>query len=126
MDMMTKLGGRKFLMALLTIGVAVFLETHEKGLSATMAGFLVAVIGAFNISNIAGSNSFLKSKPQGQNDGSVHKKLDDLMVAATQGPDPAVVGQISSAIAQLNGGIQQNLQLTGEIARTLTNLSKRT
>lgn len=80
MDLLQKLGGRKFLMALIVIGTAVFMEMKsDKGLSPTMASFLITVVSAFHIANYAATANFIGSKKgASQPDPDIHKKLDSI------------------------------------------------
>ncbi len=126
MDTMTSMGGRKFLMSLVVLGVAIFLETHsDKGLSTTMAGFMVAIVGTFHVSNYACSTAFAKSKAAGGGDvGPLHKKLDDLSTKVSDGFSPERTEQLKQLFIEMKSGIQQNQVLTGQVAQTLLNLGQ--
>lgn len=123
MDRLTSMGGRKFLMTLVVLGVAIFLETHsDKGLSTTMAGFMVAILGTFHASNYACSTAFSKNGKPGGDTGPLHKKLDTLADKVSEGFSPERTEQLRQLFVEMKAGIQQNQALTGQVAQTLLNL----
>lgn len=85
MDMMTRIGGRKFLMALVVVSAAMFLELRsDKGLSTTMAGFLLGIVGTFSVANYATTAKHMASKkqdgPQSQSSGGMSPEQMNAMV----------------------------------------------
>lgn len=57
------IGGRKFLLALVCIGVGTAIELETaRGLSMNMAGLLAMILAAFNVSNVMATKDFLKNK----------------------------------------------------------------
>lgn len=99
MDILQKLGGRKFLMAIIVLGAAIYLEmNHANGLSPTMASFLIAIVGTFSVANYASTAKFTDSK--GKQDPSLHNKVDAIqsIVSSTYNKDTetALVNMITS------------------------------
>lgn len=122
MDLMQKLGGRKFLMTLIVLGVAVFLEMHsEKGLTTTMAGFMLAIVGTFSVVNFASTNTFMKNKPTATGDNSLHKKIDTLAKAVDTGFSPERTENLAKLLANINNGLTQVQTVAGQVAQAVVN-----
>lgn len=125
MDMMQRAGGRKFLMAIAVIGAAMYLELHsEKGLTPTMAGFLVAMVGTFSAANFATSAKFMASKGKGTDPDGLHEKLDQIHAVVandynkeTQGAFLQVLGEVGKNLADLKA-------TTAQVGTTVINLNK--
>ena len=126
MDMMTKFGGRKFLMALLAIGIATFLEVKtDKGLSVNMAGFLITVVGAFSVTNLAATGNFLKSRKPGADTEPLQSKLDQLHSTVEKAMDPELQKKFIDVLGNMHNDIKEVKGLTGQIGQTMINQSKR-
>lgn len=127
MDLMQKLGGRKFLLALVAIGAAMFLEIKtEKGLSTEMTGLLLGLVGAFSVANYATSAKHMQTKgPNGTADGAVHKKLDHIQTLISEGINGESVGIMTEMFKKFNNDLDQVKVTTGQIGQTLVNLGKR-
>ena len=107
MDLMQRLGGRKFLLALIVVGTAVFMEVRtDKGLSPTLAAFLIAVVSAFHVANYASTANFLSSKKNGSGEASVHDKLDSI----TETISGVYSKESQAAFADLLTNVMQNTQ----------------
>ncbi len=123
MDQMTSMGGRKFLISLVVLGVAVFLELHsDKGLTTTMAGFMVTLVGTFHVANSVCSATFAKNGKQGNTAGPLHAKLDGISDRINEQFAPERTEQLKQLLAEMKAGIQQNQVLTAQVAQTLINL----
>ncbi len=123
MDLITRLGGRKFIMALATIGSAMFLEMHsEKGLTPTMAGFLVGIVGAFSAANYATTAKHMGSKGGG---GNVERKLDQIQTQLDAAFSPEAMATLSLLLSNVNDGVAQLKETTGQVARAVVNLSNK-
>ena len=68
--MLTRLGGRKFLMALITIGVGTAIEMYTtRGITPAFAGLLATIVATFSITNTANSKAYF-NRPKGEAGGS--------------------------------------------------------
>jgi hypothetical protein len=112
MDLLQKLGGRKFWMALLVIGAAMFLEMKsEKGLTPTMAGFLAGIVGTFSMANFATTAKHMTSRrpaeatppPQGLNNDNAQALIN-------------VLGKLGTDIEEVK-------QIAGNTGKAVVNLS---
>lgn len=121
MDLMQKLGGRKFLMAFAAIGAAMYIEIVGKGLSPTMAGFLVSMVGLFHAANYASTSSFLVNKKGG--DPAVQDKIDDLHDTIKAGFAPEKTDDLRQLLTNINTGVSQAQVLSGQTAQAVLNLS---
>ncbi len=66
MNWMTHIGGRKFLLALIAIGIGTAIElTTDRGVSASFAGLLAGIIATFSAANFAVTNSHMKKGNKG-------------------------------------------------------------
>lgn len=132
MDALQKLGGRKFLMALIVIGAAIVLEIKtEKGLDTTMAGFLAAIVTAFGVTNYASTKEFIKGKKSGGSQEGVSEKLtelsvkvDELTTAASSINNQDSVQQLISLLNSINQGIAEVKGTTGQIGTAMVNVGK--
>lgn len=130
MDVLQKLGGRKFLMAILVTGAAMYLELHsDKGLTTTMAGFLGTMVAAFHAANYASTKEFLKNKasqkgvPQEGID-QLHEKIDNLTAAASQMNSQDSVDKLVALLNNINQGISEVRGTTGQIGTAMVNVGK--
>lgn len=122
MDLLTKLGGRKFLMTLLVLGVAIFLEARtERGLTPVMAGFMVTLVGSFHVANSVVSSKFMSSKGAGGLDPSVNKKLEALSNVVQQNYDPDASQKLIALLSNLTQGINDVKSVAGQIAQASVN-----
>lgn len=119
MDLMTKLGGRKFFIVLNVLVVAVFLEIQGRGLTPTMAGFLVALVSAFSVTNVISSNAQVRTRSSGDD---LHKKLNDLHDKLDAGLAPERADDLKQLLIDIKTGVAQNQIMTGQIGQTLINL----
>jgi hypothetical protein len=121
MDILQRLGGRKFLMSLIVIGVGIALDIKApNGLSATMAGFLVSLVGMFSVANNAASKAYMASKTAGgAGDQVLHKKMDAMadMIQATNSPEN--METLIKLLSDLNTGVSQVKQVTGQNAEAV-------
>lgn len=133
MDVLQKLGGRKFIMAILAIGASMFLEMKtEKGLSTTMAGFLTAVVTTFGVANYAATKEFMKTKSKSSGSGvdvseqidNLAKKVDELTTAAMSINNQDSVNQLISLLTNLNQSIADVKGATGQIGAAMVNVGK--
>lgn len=102
MGMMQKLGGRKFLLAVACIFVAIGLELRApNGLTVQMAGFMTAMVGLFSAANTAAQTGYLK----GQADpltGPMQDKIDDLHDMVKSGMNPDAVQGFTDLLLNIN------------------------
>jgi drug/metabolite transporter (DMT)-like permease len=110
MDMMTKIGGRKFLMALVVVGCSMVLEMKsEKGLTPTMAAFLAGIVAAFSAANYAVSAKHMSAKrPEAPPPGMTEEQAQVLVgVLGKLGSDLAEVKEIAGNTGKAVVGLAQ-------------------
>lgn len=123
-NLIVKLGGRKFLMALAVIGVALFLEAKtDKGLSPTMATFLGGIVAAFSAANFATTAKHMESKAG--MDSALHAKVDKMGQAIERGFSPEAVQNLTDVLVGIQSGVEDVKKLNGEIGRAVVNMTKR-
>lgn len=121
MDFLQKIGGRKFIMALIAVGVATFIELKTtNGLSTTMAGFLGSIVAAFSVANYAVTKKHMDSKTGGSGDGDVSKKLDQLLRAN----DPENLSALANLLEQIGTGVNQLQESNRQIGTSVINIGK--
>lgn len=103
MNWIQKLGGRKFILALLSAGIAVAVDRSAGGLSNQLAGFLIALVGLFNVSNHMATKAYLASGTV--DTGDVMKRLDEIKALANASSDQAPVQQLVQLLQGINDGI---------------------
>ncbi len=123
MDLMTRCGGRKFLIAIAAIGAAMYLELVGKGLSPTMAGFLVSIVGVFHAANYASSKTYLQNKKAG-NDPGLQDQMGELHTTLKEGFAPEKTEALKNLLTSINSGVSQSQVLSGQTAQALLNLTQ--
>lgn len=86
-------------MAIIIIGAAMFLEMrNDKGLTPTMAGFLVAIVGTFSAANLANTAKHMETNGKNGN-SALHDKIDSIQetISSTYNKESeaALVGMLS-------------------------------
>src|SRR5690554_3228678 len=121
MEFLQKIGGRKFIMALIAVGVATAIEIKtDRGLSVTMAGLLGSLVAAFSLANYANTASYNKTI-LGKRDES---KLDEILENTRAAADPEVIGQVQDLLSNINVGNQEIKNLTSTLGQTVLGLAK--
>ncbi len=115
MGLMQKLGGRKFLMALACIGVAIVMELKgPKGLSVEMAGFMTAIVGLFSAANTAATKHYLQSEDPGPDKG-LERKLNEIHQTVNAGMSPEAVQGFTDLLLNLNKGMNDVKLATAQV-----------
>lgn len=66
-NLLLALGGRKFILANISMACGMYIEIHtQRGVSPAFAGLVVAILGAFSVTNTLNTKSYLDSKPNNQ------------------------------------------------------------
>jgi len=109
---MLKLGGRKFLLAVLAVISSLYLELTGHPLSPTMAGFLVSIVGLFAAANTAATKNHLQSKGNGPgaSDPQVLRKLEQMEQVIAAGFSPEAVQGLQNVLGSMNQGIEETRQ----------------
>lgn len=133
MDLLQKIGGRKFLMALIATGAAVFMEVGtSKGLSVNLAGLLVGLVGVFSAANYKTTAKHFDMKAGvGENDDDLvnsHKdlssKVAELTSIAKASADSDNVKKLVDLLTDINTGISQVQATSGQIGQAVVNMNK--
>lgn len=130
MDWMQKIGGRKFLIALLAIGAGMYLEIAKAGgLSVNMAGLLVGLVGAFSVANsvITGKHFDFKSSGDGDSSdaiGQMSKQITDLTKIATAANDQENVNKLAALLSSIHQSIEELKGTTGQVGTLMVNVGK--
>lgn len=123
MDLMQKLGGRKFLMALVVVGAAIFLEIKsDKGLSPTMAGFLVSIVATFSAANYAASSKFMDTK--GKQDPSLHAKMDSIQDTLSSTYNKESEAALVGMLTQMHQNMNAIKDTTTQVGTAVINMNQ--
>lgn len=123
MGMMQKLGGRKFLLIIGMVLIAVALELKApNGLTPTMAGFLTAIAGLFCAGNVAAQASYMKSQAESS---PLQDKVDDLHDMVKTGMSPEAVQELGTLLANINSGLNDLKVATAQTGQAVLNLRQR-
>lgn len=118
MDFLQRIGGRKFLMALIVVGVAVGLELSGKGLTPTMAGFLASVVGLFSAANYATTARHMETKGGGSS------QLDTVLSKIEQANDPEKVKELISLLTSMQEKLSTIEFVSGQTGHAVVNLGQ--
>lgn len=110
-------------MALAVIGAAMYLEIQGKGLTPTMAGFLVGIVGLFSAANYATSNAFMASK-KGASDPDLHEKVDDLHEVMKDAMAPEKSDDLKQLLVNINTTLTQVQGISGQTGQAVLNLTQ--
>jgi hypothetical protein len=125
MDLLQRMGGRKFILALLAIGVATAIEIKtERGLSATMAGFLGTLVAAFSVVNYAVTKKHMESKVGGPDIGELGEKIDRLSEMAATASDAQAVQQLIGLLQTINSGVSEVKGAQAEMGKSMVNVAR--
>lgn len=133
MDLMQRIGGRKFLMALAVLGVGTFLELRgPNGLSETMAAFMGSLVGLFSLANYASTSRYMTAKSS-RNETSapavspeLEAKVDQISAILSQGVgNPENLNMLLEVLGKMKADIEQVKTTAGQIGMGVVNLSKR-
>lgn len=124
MDLMTRIGGRKFLIAVASIGTAVYLEIAGKGLTPTMAGFLVSIVGLFHAANYASSTAYMVNKKSANADPDLRDKIEDLHETVKTGFAPEKTDDLRQLLVNINTGVASAATISGQTGQMMLNLTQ--
>lgn len=110
---MEKMGGRKFVLTLLMIGVGTVIEVvTERGLSATFAGFLGAILAAYSAANAVITNKAMSMSTESEVEapntgGDMQAQLEalDAKVSALEEPLIAIAQTSSNTLKLIQGAV---------------------
>jgi hypothetical protein len=127
MGIMQKLGGRKFLMALVVVGAGMFLEAKtDKGLSPTMAAFLASIVAAFSVANYASAAKYEDSRKGAPAvDSDLHDKVNQILQTMGNGFNGESVNMMLQVLTKQNNDLDEVKKATGQVASSMVNLLKR-
>lgn len=130
MDILQRLGGRKFLMALILIGVGSYIEiAHPGGLSQNLVMLFVGVLGAFSAANHATSSVYMKTRSSAGSaglDAETVSKLNELHAIAKHSQDPnnPNTQDLRNLLAGINNGVRQVQETTSQVGLSVVNMNK--
>lgn len=124
MDFLQKIGGRKFVMALIVIGAAMYLELHNpNGLSVNMAGFLATIVGAFSVMNHLTTSKYMDSKPAPINKvADISSQIDTLSQQIREANDPQIIAKLAELLQNILNGINEVKNVSGQLGTSVLNL----
>lgn len=110
--MIENLGGRKMIVALLSIIVGMAVVLIKGDISATMAGFLVGIAGLFNAGNVAATKAYSASVVAEEPPAPAVDISQDLRVISNQiGEVQSAVSEVAQATALNQQGVAAILQI---------------
>lgn len=125
MDFLQKIGGRKFWMALITVGVATYIELHSAtGLGATMATFLGTIVAAFSVANYASSAKHMDSRqaPNGGKVADISSQIEALQAQVAQANDPEQVQQLVHLLTETLNKVSEVEIVSRQMGQGVLNL----
>lgn len=109
-------GGRKFFLALLGLGIGVAVDlATERGLSENLMIFMISVVGAFGVTNVA-SKKVTNPSSSDSDESKVPAELEERI----QRLDEMAAEQIQAA-SQRIGNVEQNVLALSESLRAIAN-----
>jgi hypothetical protein len=133
MDLLQKLGGRKFLMALIGLGAGSYVElTH--GLSVNMASLIVGLVGAFSVTNHLTTSKYFDQRSDSSSADTLkgmRQSLDEIKAIANSKGNEDDVQKLVELLTNINGNIatvghsiKQVQDTTGQMGQVVVNLGK--
>jgi hypothetical protein len=134
MDMLQKLGGRKFLIALIGLGVGAYLELVH-GLSVNMASLIVGLVGAFSVTNHLTTSKYFDQRANSSSDDSLKgmkqslEEIKAIAISAKGNPDDVqqlveLLKSINANVGAVGESIKTVQDTTGQIGLGMVNIGK--
>lgn len=123
MDFLQRLGGRKFLMAIVIMVVGALIELKtERGLSPTYAGLLGTLFATFSAANFGVSREHLKSRANGDADG-VSEKVDRVIGLIENSSDQENVKVLVTLLQNIDRGITEVKATSLQVGQAMVNVN---
>jgi hypothetical protein len=109
-EFLQRLGGRKFLLACVLIGLGTWIELGTvRGMTMAYSTLMVGVLGAFAAANYGVSKAYIqKNKPNTEND----PRLDEILKQVRVANDP----EVQKVFVDLLVGIKDTVETVGQTA----------
>lgn len=129
MDLLQKLGGRKFLVALAVLGIGLAVELQKsEGISPTFATFLASIVAAFSAANYAVTKQHMSTKGGANIDDKVDRaleeKMDEIVAVVRQASDPQVAQDLLTVLTQMRSGIEEVKESSLQLGQAMVNTQK--
>jgi hypothetical protein len=122
MDFLQKIGGRKFIMALIVVGAACALEVKSpNGLTPTMATFLGSIVAAFSAANYMATSKHMDSRSGGKSD--VSSQLDTISDQIKQANDPETIAKLTDLLTNIHNKLSAVENVSGQVGGAVLNLT---
>lgn len=119
MSLLQKLGGRKFLLALVVIGVGTAIEIYtERGMSVAFATLLGSIVAAFSASNFAVTREHFRSSSAGS-EGSVGRDVREIKHMVQTATDPQNQQASVDAFQEIRHNIEEVRKITEQMGQTM-------
>jgi hypothetical protein len=120
MDLMQRLGGRKFILALIVIAAAMAIELKtERGLSTVMAGFLGTLVATFSAANYAVTRKHMEARSGGRDMDQIATLIENRNES-----DSKVVGELIEALTMLRTEMLDVKAATANVGQSVVNISR--
>lgn len=84
-----------------------------------MAGYLIALVGLFNVSNNMATKTYMESGTIDSSD--VMNKLDEIKTLAQTSTDQASVNQLIQLLTNMNNGINEVKAMSTQVGQAVVN-----
>lgn len=127
MDLLQRLGGRKFLMALIVLGIGTYIElTKVAGLSQNMVALMIGLVGVFSAANHMTSAAYMKTRTGGPGSAGpdLTEKINQIHAIATNTQDPnnPNTRQLRDLLAGINSGVMQVQETTSQVGLSVVSI----
>lgn len=123
MDFLQKIGGRKFLLAVVVLGIGYVIEIQKpEGMSPTFAGFLAAIVASFGAANYAVTKQHMQTKSGGN--GGADEKLDEILSIAKSGQSQEAVTLLTNTLLDIQRGVAEIKATSTEVGQGVLNTQK--
>lgn len=133
MDLLQRLGGRKFLMACLILGLGSYIEfVRPGGLTQNLVMLFVGVLGAFSAANHMTSSVYMKTRRGDSGsagpvlDQEIVSKINAVHAAAIQAQDPnnPNTQELKNLLVSINTGVRGVQETTSQVGLSVLNMNK--
>lgn len=123
MDFLQKIGGRKFWMAILVVGIATFIELKtERGMTEVMAAFLGAIVASFSAANYMATAKHMDTRSGGVRPDDSVSKIDALLEITTKANSPENMQALTDLLRNISSGVTEVKAATGQIGNAVLNI----
>lgn len=127
MSLLQRVGGRKFLLALIVIALGTVIELYtQRGITASFAGLLTAIVASFSAANYGNTKEYYKQQAASKGDTSsknLEKEIRQLKKLVEQAVEQSSSPEAQEAVTELRENLRSIKELSEHIGNSVVNVA---